>query len=33
VVEDDEEVRKVTGRILKMQGYKILEASSEDDAF
>jgi PAS domain S-box-containing protein len=33
VVEDNEEVRKVTARILKMQGYRILEASSEDDAF
>jgi DNA-binding NtrC family response regulator len=33
VVEDNEEVRKVTARILKMQGYRILEASNEDDAF
>jgi two-component system, cell cycle sensor histidine kinase and response regulator CckA len=33
VVEDNEEVRKVTARILKMQGYRVLEASNEDDAF
>jgi two-component system, cell cycle sensor histidine kinase and response regulator CckA len=33
VVENDEEVRKITGRILRMQGYRVLEASNEDDAF
>jgi hypothetical protein len=33
VVEDNEEVRKVTARILKMQGYRVLEASNEGDAF
>ena len=33
VVEDNEEVRKVTARILKMQGYRVLEASNVGDAF
>ena len=33
VVEDNHEVRKVTGRILSMQGYRVLEASNEGDAF
>ena len=33
VVEDDKEVRKVTARILRMQGYRVLEASNEADAF
>ncbi len=33
VVEDNEEVRKVTARILKMQGYSVLEAPNEDDVF
>ena len=33
LVEDNEEVRKVTARILKMQGYRVLEASNEGDAF
>jgi DNA-binding NtrC family response regulator len=33
VVEDNYEVRKVTGRILSMQGYKVLEASNPNSAF
>lgn len=33
LVEDNEEVRKVTAQILKMQGYKVLEVSNEGDAF
>jgi len=33
VVEDNEEVRKVTGRILRMQGYRVLEASDGSDSF
>jgi len=33
VVEDNEEVRKVTARILRMQGYRVLEASNEEEAF
>jgi PAS domain S-box-containing protein len=32
VVEDDEEVRKLAVRVLKRQGYKVLEASQGDDA-
>ena len=28
VVEDNHEVRKVTGRILTMQGYRVLGASN-----
>jgi len=33
VVEDNHEVRKVTGRILRMQGYRVLEASNPSIAF
>ena len=33
VVEDNYEVRKVTGRILSMQGYKVLEVSNPNSAF
>jgi DNA-binding NtrC family response regulator len=33
VVEDDEEVRKLAVRILKKQGYNVLEASQGLDAF
>ncbi|NWF91864.1 MAG: PAS domain S-box protein [Syntrophaceae bacterium] len=33
VVEDDETVRRLAIRILKMQGYKVLEASEGDRAF
>ena len=33
VVEDNHEVRKVTGRILRMQGYRVLEASNPNTAF
>ncbi len=33
VVEDNHEVRKVTGRILRMQGYRVLEASNPNIAF
>ena len=33
VVEDNHEVRKVTGRILSMQGYRALEASNPNAAF
>jgi DNA-binding NtrC family response regulator len=33
VVEDEEGVRKVTGRILRMQGYRVLEASNGGDSF
>lgn len=33
VVEDNHEVRKVTGRILRMQGYRVLEASKPNIAF
>lgn len=33
VVENDEEVRKITGRILRMQGYRVLEASNGGDVF
>ena len=33
VVEDNHEVRKVTGRILRMQGYRVLEASNGGDSF
>ncbi len=32
VVEDEQEVRKVAARILRGQGYKVLEASQGDDA-
>jgi two-component system cell cycle sensor histidine kinase/response regulator CckA len=32
-MEDNHEVRKVTGRILRMQGYKVLEASNPNIAF
>ena len=32
VVEDEEEVRKLTVRILQKQGYKVLEASQGDEA-
>jgi PAS domain S-box-containing protein len=32
VVEDEQEVRKLAVRVLKMQGYKVLEASQGDDA-
>jgi PAS domain S-box-containing protein len=32
IVEDEEEVRKLAGKILERQGYKILEASQGDDA-
>jgi DNA-binding NtrC family response regulator len=32
VVEDNEEVRKVTARILKIQGYRILEAANRGDS-
>jgi CheY-like chemotaxis protein len=32
VVEDEEEVRKLTVRFLKKQGYRVLEASRGDDA-
>ena len=33
VVEDNEEVRKVAGRILRMQGYRVLEASNGGNVF
>ena len=33
IVEDNHEVRKVTGRILSMQGYRVLEASNPNIAF
>jgi DNA-binding NtrC family response regulator len=33
VVEDNHEVRKVTGRILRMEGYRVLEASNSNTAF
>ena len=33
VVKDNHEVRKVTGRILRMQGYRVLEASNPNIAF
>jgi len=33
VVENNEEVRKVTARILKMQGYRVLEASNPNTTF
>jgi len=33
IVDDNHEVRKVTGRILRMQGYKVLEASNPNIAF
>ena len=33
IVEDNHEVRKVTGRILRMQGYRVLEASNPNTAF
>jgi len=33
VVEDNYEVRKVTGRILTMQGYRVLEASNGGNVF
>jgi DNA-binding NtrC family response regulator len=33
IVEDNDEVRKVTGRILRMQGFKVLEASNPNAAF
>jgi nitrogen-specific signal transduction histidine kinase/ActR/RegA family two-component response regulator len=32
VVEDEEEVRKLTAKILERQGYRILETSNGDDA-
>jgi DNA-binding NtrC family response regulator len=32
-MEDNHEVRKVTGRILSMQGYRVLEASNPNIAF
>jgi PAS domain S-box-containing protein len=32
IVEDEEEVRKLAGKILERQGYRILEASQGDDA-
>ena len=32
VVEDEQEVRKLAVRVLKRQGYKVLEASQGDDA-
>ena len=32
IVEDDEEVRKLAGKILERQGYKILETFNGDDA-
>jgi PAS domain S-box-containing protein len=32
IVEDEEEVRKLTAKILEMQGYRILETSNGDDA-
>jgi two-component system cell cycle sensor histidine kinase/response regulator CckA len=33
IVDDNHEVRKVTGRILSMQGYRVLEASNPNIAF
>jgi DNA-binding NtrC family response regulator len=33
IVEDEEDVLKLTGRILSRQGYKVLEASQGLDAF
>jgi CheY-like chemotaxis protein len=32
IVEDEEEVRKLSGKILERQGYRILETSNGDDA-
>jgi DNA-binding NtrC family response regulator len=32
IVEDEEEVRKLAGKILERQGYKILETFNGDDA-
>ena len=32
IVEDEEEVRKLAGKILEKQGYRILETSNGDDA-
>jgi CheY-like chemotaxis protein len=32
IVEDEEEVRKLTAKILEMQGYRILETCNGDDA-
>jgi CheY-like chemotaxis protein len=32
IVEDEEEVRKLAGKILERQGYRILETSNGDDA-
>ena len=33
IVEDDEDVREVAVRILKTQGYRVLERSNGSDAF
>ncbi len=33
IVEDNHEVRKVTGRIPRMEGYRVLEASNPNTAF
>jgi DNA-binding NtrC family response regulator len=33
IVDDNHEVRKVTGRILSMQGYRVLEAANAGHVF